>query len=125
MSLSALYLTISMATVPYGASNALERVRQLHQVKPSFAREILISRSDMFLNWIEAGVRVAAEELPVSGLSSQSPTEANTIPTDLSRRTLTPEATKRRSRALYSAMHWSTDRRRLVSASQDGKLGFA
>ena len=48
----------------------------------------------MFLNRIEAGGRVAAEELPVSGLRSQSPTEANTIPTDLSRCTLTPEATK-------------------------------
>ena len=83
-----------MATVPYGAGSALERARQFHQVKPSFAREILISMSDMFLNWIEAGGRVAAEELPVSGLRSQSPTEANTIPTDLSRRTLTPEATR-------------------------------
>ena len=39
---------------------------------------------------------------PVSGLRSQSPTEANTIPTDLSRRTLTPEASKRRSSALYT-----------------------
>ena len=39
---------------------------------------------------------------PVSGLRSQSPNEANTMPTDLSRRTLTPEATKKRSSALYT-----------------------
>ena len=39
---------------------------------------------------------------PVSGLKSQSPNEAKTIPTDLSRRTLSPATTKRRSSALYT-----------------------
>ena len=39
---------------------------------------------------------------PVSGLKSQIPNEANTIPIDLSRRTLSPATTKRRSSALYT-----------------------
>ena len=39
---------------------------------------------------------------PVSGLRSQSPNDVNAIPTDLSRRTLSPETTRRRSRALYT-----------------------
>ena len=39
---------------------------------------------------------------PVTGLRSQSPNEANTIPTNLTGRTLSPETTKRRSSALYT-----------------------
>ena len=39
---------------------------------------------------------------PISGLRAQSPTELNSIPRDLSGRTLSPESTKRRSSALYT-----------------------
>ena len=39
---------------------------------------------------------------PVIALRSQSPNEANTIPTNLTGRTLSPAATKRRSSALYT-----------------------
>ena len=39
---------------------------------------------------------------PVTGLRSQSPNEANSIPTNLTGRTLSPETTRRRSSALYT-----------------------